>query len=309
MEASTAAESSTTPATGLRQVMRLHPLASFFVMAYAFSWIVLVPFILSEWHLLPSSKLSAVFFALNPFAGPCLAAYIMVRITEGKAGWLRIRRSVIQLRAAWQWYAFILLGIPALFLLGILAVPGALASFRGLPPAFLISYPISFVVIFFFGGPLGEEIGWRGFALPRMQTRFGPLKGSLLLGVLWTFWHLPHFLTSAQRGGPGTGFSSFLRNFPIFFVMVLALALIFTWVFNHTRGSLFIAILLHASINTFSYVVPLFPIPIVSDSDLPLAVGLVLLAALILILTRGRLGYESGGEERITQGERAPRAS
>ncbi len=152
-------------------------------------------------------------------------------------------------------------------------LPGALASFQGLPRAFLIVYLVNFVIIFFLGGPLGEEIGWRGFALPRMQLRYGPLWGTLLLGVLWVFWHLPHFLTSAQRGGPGTSFATFLTNFPIFFLMVIAMAIIFTWVFNHTRGSLFMAILLHASINTFSIVVPLFAAPIVTSTDLPILIG------------------------------------
>jgi membrane protease YdiL (CAAX protease family) len=293
MEVTETSGQATGTVTGLRVLMRRYPLSSFFVMAYAFSWIVLIPFILSEWAVLPKSKLFAFFFALNPFAGPTLSAFIMVRVTEGKEGVLRMRRRLVQWRAGLQWYAFILLGIPALFLCAILLVPGAAASFRGLTPAFLVSYAIGFVVIFFFGGPLGEEIGWRGFALPRMQTRFGPLGGSLLLGLLWTCWHLPHFLTSAQRGGPGTGLATFVSNFSIFTLMVLSLSIIFSWVFNRSGGSLFIVILLHASINTFSYAVPLFPVPVVSDSDLPLALGLAFLAALIAIFTRGRLGYQA----------------
>ena len=274
--------------------MRQHPLFSFFSMAYAFSWIILIPFVLSEWGVLPNAKFYAIFFVLNPFVGPTLAAYIMTRLTEGKAGLLSLISRLKQWRVGWQWYVFTLLGIPAVLLLGISVLPGALASFRGLSPAFLIGYPISFIVIFFVGGPLGEEIGWRGFALPRMQSRYGSLRATLLLGVLWTFWHLPHFLTSAQRGGPGTGLSIFYINLPIFFLMVMAITIIFTWVFNHTQGSLFIAILLHASINTFGTVQPLFSAPIVTSTDLPFLIGLGGLALLILILTRGRLGYQPG---------------
>jgi membrane protease YdiL (CAAX protease family) len=272
--------------------MRQHPLFSFFFMAYAFSWITLIPFVLSEWGILPNAKFYTIFFILNPFAGPTLAAYIMTRITEGKAGLLSLRSRLSQLRVGWQWYVFVLLGIPAVLLLGISVLPGALASFRGLAPSFLVGYPISFVVIFFVGGPLGEEIGWRGFALPRMQSRYGSLRATLLLGVLWTLWHLPHFLTSAQRGGPGTGLSIFYINLPIFFLMVMAITIIFTWVSNHTQGSLFIAILLHASINTFGTVQPLFSAPIVTSTDLPFLIGLGGLALLILVLTRGRLGYQ-----------------
>ena len=283
---------STSTSRNLQQVMRQHPLFSFFSMAYAFSWIILIPFVLSEWGVLPNAKFYTIFFVLNPFVGPTLAAYIMTRLTEGKAGLLSLISRLKQWRVGWQWYVFTLLGIPAVLLLGISVLPGALASFRGLSPAFLIGYPISFIVIFFVGGPLGEEIGWRGFALPRMQSRYGSLRATLLLGVLWTFWHLPHFLTSAQRGGPGTGLSIFYINLPIFFLMVMAITIIFTWVFNHTQGSLFIAILLHASINTFGTVQPLFSAPIVTSTDLPFLIGLGGLALLILILTRGRLGYQ-----------------
>ena len=272
--------------------MRQYPLFFFFLMAYAFSWIMLIPFVLSEWGVLPHAKYFTIAFVLNPFVGPTLAAYIMIRITKGQAGVLRLSRRLTQWRAGWPWYLFILLGIPAAVLVGIFILPGALASFRGLPSSFLVSYPISFVVIFFLGGPLGEEIGWRGFALPRLQARYGPLWGTLLLGVLWTCWHLPHFLTSAQRGGPGTSFATILINFAIFFPMVMALSIIFTWVFNHTQGSLFMAILLHASINTLGSVMLLFPIPIVTNRDLAPLIGFGVLALLIAILTRGRLGYQ-----------------
>ena len=158
---------------------------------------------------------------------------------------------------------------------------------------------MNFAIIFFLGGPLGEEPGWRGFALPRLQTRYGPLWGTLLLGFLWACWHLPHFLTSVQGGGPGTGFAAFLTNFPIFVLMVMAIAIVMSWVFNHTRGSLFIAILLHASINTFGILAPLLPVPALSietSGNLAVLIGFGVPALLIVILTRGRLGYQANPE-------------
>lgn len=289
MATSTALRPSAMASRSLTQAMRQHPLFSYFFLAYAFSWIMLIPFVLSEWGVLHQDLRIA--FVLNPFVGPALAAYIMIRITEGKAGVLRLRHRIVQWRVSLPWYAQILLGVPALVLLGILVLPGALTSFDGLPPAFLISYALGFVVIAFLGGPLGEEIGWRGFALPRMQPRYGPLGGTLLLGALWVFWHLPHFLTLAQRGGPGTPFVTFLTNFSLFFVMVMAMAIVFTWVFNYTGGSVFMAILLHARINSLGPLVSLFPAPIVADTDVAVLIGFGLLALLVLILTRGRLGY------------------
>ena len=283
---------STSGSRSLQQWMRDHPLFSFFFMAYAFSWILLIPWVFSEWGILPQAVHNPLLFAIHTF-GPTLAAYVMFRITEGQEGWLRLRSRIRQLRVGWKWYVFILLGIPAMILLGMLVMPGAAASFQGLPKYFLVSYPFLFVLIFFGGGPLGEEIGWRGFALPRMQSRFGPLKATLLLGVLWAFWHFPEFFSSAQLGGPGTGLSAFYIHLPIFLLMVVAIAIIMTWVFNHTGGSVFIAILLHASFDTFaSSVQPLFSIPIVSGTNLPIALGMVVLAIPILILTRGKLGYQ-----------------
>jgi len=270
--------------------MRKHPLFFFFFMAYAFSWIISLPYVLSVWRILPGDYTNV--FALKQWVGPALAAIIMTSIIEGKAGVRRLRNRIRQWRAGWQWYLFILLGIPALLLLGIMLQPGMLASFHGLTPVLLVSYPVYFVVVFFAGG-LPEEIGWRGFALPRMQPRYGPLKGTLLLGVLWGFWHLLYFLTPDHAGGPGTSFSTFLTNFSIFLLMVIALAIIFTWVFNHTQGSIFIAGLLHASIDTPQLVwIPLFLA--VTETSLNLAILIVfgVLALLIVILTRGRLGYQ-----------------
>jgi membrane protease YdiL (CAAX protease family) len=283
-------------------MMREHPLVSFFLMAYAFSWILSIPAIFSAWGVLPQ-PVFAVFFTLKSF-GPFLAAYIMTSVIDGREGILRLRQSLKQVRAGWRWYAFILAGIPALLLLGISIMPGALASFQGFPAGFAPTYLVTFVLIFFGGGPLGEEPGWRGFALPRLQTRYGALSGTLLLGVLWVFWHLPDYLTVAQRGGPGVNLANLLIvNLPIFFVMVMALAIIFTWVYNHTRGSLFIAILLHTSINAFGLVVALFRAPILTSTDLPICIALVVPALLIILLTRGRLGYRSGQEQVVGSGQ------
>jgi len=298
MEVSESSARSTAASGGLRALLRHRPLFFFFLMAYAFSWLLSVPAILSAWGILPEGVFG-VFFTLKSF-GPFLAAYVMTSVIEGREGVLRLTRSLEQVRAGWQWYMFILIGIPSLLLLGIVAMPGALASFKGPSPHFLVTYLVSFVIIFFVGGPLGEEPGWRGFALPRLQTRYGALRGTLLLGVLWVFWHLPDYLTVAQRGGPGVNLANLLIvNLPIFFVMVMAMAVIFTWVFNHTGGSVFIAILLHTSINTFGLVLALFSARIVTSTDLAICIGVVGPALLIVLLTRGRLGYGPAQEQPV----------
>jgi membrane protease YdiL (CAAX protease family) len=304
---SISSDQSASVSRNLQQWTQQHPLFSFFFLAYAFSWILVLPFILSEWGVLSGDY--TISFIIKSY-GPFLAAYVMLHITEGKEGVLRLRKSIKQVRAGWGWYLFVLLGIPSLILLGIILQPGMLAGFQGLKPILVVSYLINYILVFFGGGPLGEEPGWRGFALPRMQSRFGPLRGTLLLGILWTCWHLPDFLTSAQGGGPGTGPATFLQNFPMFLLLVTALAVIFTWIFNHTRGSVFLALLAHASVNTPQLVlVPLFPAVDFTGLDLAALIAFVLPALLIIILTRGRLGYGSGQEQSFGQEEIKTHAS
>lgn len=116
METSEASGQSTAASRSLRQVMRQHPLFFFFLMAYAFSWVASIPYVLSVWGIMP--EFFSFTFILYAFVGPTLAAFIMTSITEWKAGVLRLLHRYVQWRAGWQWYLFTLLGIPALFLLG-----------------------------------------------------------------------------------------------------------------------------------------------------------------------------------------------
>ena len=292
MAISAESRQSTSPSGHLQQFMQQHPLFSFFFIAYAFSWILSIPFILSEWGILHGDF--TVIFVLKSF-GPFLAALLMARVIEGKEGVLRLRKRIRQRQAGWLWYVFILLGIPALILLGIAVQPGKLADFQGIKPVLPVTYLFTYIAVMFGGGPLGEEPGWRGFALPRLQQRHGPLWGTLILSVFWTCWHLPDFLTSAQGGGPGTGFSAFLTNFPIFLLLVTSIAIILTWIFNHTGGSIFIAVLAHASVNTPQVVlVPLFPAVDTTSLNLAALIGFGVTALLIILLTRGRLGFPPG---------------
>ncbi|CKE52937.1 CPBP family intramembrane glutamic endopeptidase [Bacillus paranthracis] len=283
--------------TGLRGYLESYPLTSFFVMAYLFSWIVLIPFILSQWGILPKIKTFDIFFFANAFAGPMLAAYIMFRTLEGKDSWKKIRKSIISTKIGWKWYLFTLIVIPAVMFLGMVILTGGIPAFRGINSEFFITYFFSFIAIFFLGGPFPEEIGWRGFALPRLQSKFGPLKATLLLSVLWAFWHLPHFLTAAQRGGPGSDLSILYIHLPIFILLCLPIAIILTWAYNCHRGNLFIVMLIHASVNTFSLAQTHSINPVLKNTDLFVVIGLGFIALLILIFTRGNLGYKQNSNQ------------
>ena len=181
-------QQSASPPQGL---LARHSLISFFVMAYAFSWIVWSPWVLSEEGvgLLPFRLGDGTSGLLNAFAilaGPTLSALIMTGITEGKAGIRRLLGRIVLWRVGLRWYLFALIGLPlAMVLATIIVRPGALESFQTLAPLSVLPYLGAFVFMVLIGGPLFEEPGWSGFALPRLQRVHSPLVGGLILGSLW----------------------------------------------------------------------------------------------------------------------------
>jgi uncharacterized protein len=276
-----------------------HPLVFFFLIAYAGSWLVWMPLVLSErgTALLPfNSPLLAAAFPVGIFLGPFLSAFVMTGATEGRAGVGRLLRRFVLWRVGLRWYLFALIGVPALFVLSVIVLPGVLASFQGQGLASLAPLPLLslYVTVFFIGGPLGEEPGWRGFALPRLQRLHGPLVGSLILGPLWAFWHLPIFWV------PAWNFPPTLLNMVLYVISAISFTIVMTWVFNNTKGSLLIAVLMHASFNTtFLILNQLFPAPIVTGygSQVPAVIGYGAVALLVVALTRGRLGYQHYQQE------------
>jgi membrane protease YdiL (CAAX protease family) len=152
----------------------------------------------------------------------------------------------------------------------------------------------SFAQTFILGGPLFEEPGWRGFALPRLQSLRGPVGGSVLLGLLWGLWHVPLIVLGVY---PITS----LQLTAYVLVNVPAAAIIFTWVFNHVKGSLLIMMLLHTSINTTVYLLRgVFPgQESAVSSSFPLGMGINVLALALVIVTRGRLGNVGSFRDRL----------
>ena len=270
--------------------MRKHPLLSYFSIAYAIKYLLLIPVTLAAWGIISGDwQLAFVLATFGPFAG----GMIMIYVTEGRAGLSRLKNRVGQWRVSWKWLLFAFAGIPALVMFGVIIQPGALAGFQGLTPVLLVSYPLTYVAIWFMGGGLDEEVGWRGFALPRMQPRYGPVWTVLFLGVVHCFWHFEEFLTPAQGGGPGTGWTPFLVNLPMFFLLVISITIILNWVSNRTHGSLFAAISVHASFDApQGALIPLFPAVGATGLLMGATMGLGVPALLILILTHGRLGYQ-----------------
>jgi membrane protease YdiL (CAAX protease family) len=290
----TAANPPLQAASPYKGLLARHPLVFFFIIAYAGSWLVWMPVVLSEGDgvgLLPFSSplLKIVLMPAGGYLGPVLSAFIMTGMTEGREGIGRLLRRHVLWRVGIRWYLFALLGIPVIMVLGAIVLPGALASFQGLTSTIVLGYLFQFAFVFFLGG-LSEEPGWRGFALPRLQPLHGPLVGSLILGIFWGFWHLPLFLITGWN--PLT-----MLNIVLFLISATFITIILTWVFNNTKGSVLLAILGHTSINTsYAILALLFSAAIVTGA-LPIVIGLGAVALLLVALTRGRLGYDHYPQE------------
>jgi membrane protease YdiL (CAAX protease family) len=218
---------------------------AFFVLAYAISWAVLLPLaILGE----AAASFALIFVAVSAF-GPALSAWIVTRIVEGRPGVRRWLSRIFRWRVHVGWYLVALL-LPFLLVVAgyaLYLVLGGSPVQDWQPPS-----PVVFVAtlsfIFLLGGGQ-EEPGWRGFALPRLQARYNALVSSLILGLIWTFWHIPNFFL------PGTTQS----ELPWLWYVLLgpAVTIILTWIFNNTRGSVLPAMLFHAAVNTTPGLLPL----------------------------------------------------
>lgn len=230
-----------------RSVVRRHHLLSFVILTYALTWIFTIPFVY-VWRVVYGQQFAPwmAVFAMGPF-GPSVAAIILTRLLDGPGSVRPLLRTLIAWRAPPGWYVYVVFGPIAL-----VAVAVLLSSFRGealaaFAPAGLAIAPVALLAALPFG-PLPEELGWRGWLLPRLLTRHGTLVSGLIVGVVWTFWHTPMFWF------PGAAIPSFLDLGPaavgLYLLQVCAESVIFTVIWIRTRGSVFVAIVHHTTFNT-----------------------------------------------------------
>ena len=285
---------------GLVQTMRKHPLVSFFVLAYAVTWALWLPLVFLQ---LPSfsdvTHAPNIYFLPAVILGVTGSAFLMTAITQGKAGVLRLLHRYIMWRSKWWWYAVAILMIPVTEVLIGFVFPGGQGALHAFYPSALLLYPVAYASHFYFG-PLFEEAGWRGFALPRLQKLHGPFVGTLILGFLWGMWHLPIYILADFQDG----FVNGVLNFGTFVVLTMAMTFIFTWLFNNTKGSLLFCILLHGSIDgTGTFFQVLVDKHLLSGAaaanilQIGLSLAVIGWAVILIIFTRGRLGYRHYQEE------------
>jgi uncharacterized protein len=269
-----------------------HPLVSYFLIAFGFSWLMFLPGPLMYYGVISLRDDAVRSLAIAGLLGPILSGFIMTALTEGRPGIARLLRRMVCWRVAIRWYAFAFIGLPVTMVLATFIRPGASESFDISAQPFFLDYLRVFISMVLIGGPLFEEPGWTGFAQPRLQRLCGPLIGGLILGSLWALWHLPGFLIPSQdvTDIPPRGT---VPDFVVFTLALMGLRLIIVWVVNNTRNSVFMAILVHASWNTFysAALIRLFHSPIVLGSYLNLAIAACALALVLIAATRGRIGY------------------
>lgn len=225
---------------GLPAMIRLHPLAAFFLLTYALSWGYWIPLAVTGGH---RSHFPGLL-------GPMMAAFVVTAVATGADGTRDLLRRMARWRVPLRWYAAALIPLAAAAVaLGAVTVArrhlpswGELSTMPGLPH---IGWVAVFLLTVLVNG-YGEETGWRGFAWPQLRQRHGVWGSALLLTIPWAIWHIPTFwLDTGLRGFP-------LLLVPAFFISMTAGAVVLGWLYERARSSIFVVALFHASINMAS---------------------------------------------------------
>lgn len=217
----------------IAQSIRRFPLWSFFLLAYGLN----IALSLINGLVIP---LPRMLLAITQAATPTMAALVVAASIDGRQAMRAVLKGFSVWRVNWRWYlaAFLMTGIPLLIALVYILTGNPV---RGLRPDASLAVFLNSFAICLFSGPLAEEAGWRGFALPRLQQRFNALVSSLILGLLWAFWHVPFYLDPHYRAAG--------MPFPVFVGVVTGLSVLFTWIYNNSGGSLVLTVLAHFFFN------------------------------------------------------------
>jgi membrane protease YdiL (CAAX protease family) len=265
---------------------------TYFVIAFAFTWLFWWLAALGARDVIPAVPGLTV---IGTF-GPLVAAVILTAQESGRVGVRSLLGRVVRWRVAPIWYGVALLG-PLVITLAAMVLEVAflggqspnLGGLIGELPSTLLTLVVNAVYLLIFV-TLGEEVGWRGYALPALQARYSALIASLILGVLWGLWHLPVFFN------PDTSYSNL--PFLLFLAFIVLIAVLMTWLFNSTGGSVLMAMFFHAVLNTadelwkvlpeYSVEPPTAAEAASANAHYYLMVGIVVgVAAIVLVLVYG----------------------
>ena len=221
---------------------------TYFAVAYGWSWILLVPPALAG---LDANQPLVIGLRGLSGIGPALSALFLLYTFDSPQGrreyWKRLLSSR-GINHLW-WAVILLMPLVLTFLSGGIALfleEGGLQLESGLPNATNPLGWLGFVIFMLVFGPVPEEMGWRGYALDGLQSRWSPLSSSLVLGMAWSLWHLPLFFI---KGTYQANLGIFSDEFWIFCIMMIPESILMTWIYNNTSRSILSAVLFHFAIN------------------------------------------------------------
>src|SRR5215203_6293900 len=258
----------------LSSVVKGHPLITFFVLTYVLTWAIESPLVFLTDSVTAIQGLVLVMLASNV---PSVVAIVLTAIVFGRGALRKLLGRLLIWHVNPLWYLVVFLGPVAL--VGGVVLLNALMGGPSLSLGMtLLGAAIFLAISIVPGSALGEEIGWRGYVLPRLQNRMSALSASLLIAPIWGLWHLPLWLTGDPVKTPTFYVAIFASVFPM--------SILLTWVYNSTGGSLLMVVILHATVN--------LPVTLVIDDlgtrgRVPslLYFGLLVVAAIVVILVAG----------------------
>lgn len=221
--------------------MRKYPVTWFYILAFGISWLGLIPGVLGSRGIAPFDNPYVQLLGILFSIGPTLAAVIMSQVMQGKTGSQNLLKGLLKWRVGLVWYLVAVLSPIVMFMAGqvltkLMGLTVDIAEIPSNPLLFMIALSVMIL------SNTGEEIGWRGFALPHLQKRYDALSATMIVGLLWSLWHLPLvFMTS----------NAMAQSPLLWFISIVASAFIYTWLYNSTQGSILLVALLHISGNLF----------------------------------------------------------
>jgi membrane protease YdiL (CAAX protease family) len=248
-----------------------HPIIAMVALMYLLAWPKLIAEATDSYGL-THLHLSPLLDILTGWA-PAIAAFTITALVGGKRGVRQLGRKTFRWRVGARWYIVALFGSPALILSGTIVYELLTGQWAALPITQMTDLKaVAMVgVMFLLYAVLNtEEIAWRGFALPRLQSQYGALGACVLLWIPWTLLHLPYFFTKGSMMQQ-MGFVPFAAG-------TFTMTLLFAWLFNNTGGSVLLCTLMHAAVNVWA------PLVTPTHSMMPSYVGYGINAAIALFL-------------------------
>lgn len=277
----------------MKPFLKRHSLVIGLILMFLFTWTI----DLANSGALPFKV--PFFVVLTLGWGFVIVALLMTWLTLGAEGLKSFLKRFLIWRVGWKWILATLLLLPALQLASVLLtswltrVPADYSHpmIRDVMP---LDAPLLVLVVPWMLFEIltnGEEVGWRGYVLPRLQAKYNALAASLIVGVIWSVWHLPKFFGTGTSGG---------RSFFWFTLFCLAASILYTWLYNNTHGSILLAILFHAANNTAGMILPT-SFAVVGGIMSNWMVVLYILAAIVVTLVAGPARLSQTEDKQIQE--------